>query len=157
MDVGSLNLKFPVLGFTTDDEIWGFPTPETFGVCGPRTIKDDMQRGMEIVDGDGRRYRVRSIGKLGRDGFLPIWFLKSLVMGPLYRISHDLEAMAPLSLEEIKQRVEVCMKAHPLHWSDDADADANDPMLLEQLGKAQACGSVAEIFEVLGLDWFASY
>ena len=154
MDVASLNLKFPILGFTTDDDVWGFPSLDTFGVCGPRTIKDDMQRGMEIVDGDGRRFRVRSIQKIGRDGFLPIWFLKSLVSAPQYRIQHELEPMAPLSLEEIKQRVDTCMKAHPLYWSEEADLDT---MLMEQLAKAQACGSVAEIFEVLGLDWFADY
>ena len=154
MDVASLNLKFPVIGFTTDDDVWGFPSLQTFGVCGPRTIKDGMQDGMEIVDGDGRRFKVRSIRNLGREGFLPFWFLNSLVSTPQYRIEHELEAMPPLLLEEIKQRVVICMEAHPLYWSDDLNYEA---MLGEQVANAKACGSVAEIFEVLGLDWFASY
>jgi hypothetical protein len=154
MDVASLNLKFPILGFTTDDDVCGFPSLHEFGLCGPRTIKNDMQRGMEIVDCDGRRYRVRSIRKVGRLGSLPIWFLHSLVSTPQYRIQHELEPREPLSLEEIKQRVDVCIRAHPLYWSEEADFDS---VLVEQLANAQACGSVAEIFEVLGLDWFASY
>ena len=154
MDVVSLNLKFPILGFTTDDDVWGFPSVHEFGLCGPRTIKNDMQRGKEIVDGDGRRYRVRSIRKLGRYRALPIWFLKSLLTTPQYRIAHDLEPLGPLSLEEIKQRVHVCMRAHPLYWSEEADFDT---VLVEQLANAEACRSVAEIFEVLGLDWFQSY
>ena len=74
MDIASLNLKFPILGFTTDDDVWGFPSLHKFGLCGPRTIKNDMQRGMEIVDGDGRRYWVREIRKLGRYRSFPIWF-----------------------------------------------------------------------------------
>lgn len=154
MDAASLNLSFPILGFTTDDDIWGFPSLDELSVCGPRTIKDDMQRGMEIVDGDGRRYRVLSIRKLGRSGFLPIWFLKSLVTTPQYRISQELEPMTPLSLEEIKQRVDLCMRAHPLFWSEEADFDT---VLVEKRASAQACQSVAELFEDLGLDWFAAY
>lgn len=154
MDVASLNLKFPILGFTTDYDVWGFPSLATFGVCGPRTIKDDMQRGMEIVDGDGRRFQVRSIQKIGRDGFLPIWFLKSLVSVPQYRIRHELEPMPSLSLQEITRRVEAGVRAHPLHWSEEADFDT---VLVEQLAKARACKSVAEIFEAMGLDWFAAY
>jgi hypothetical protein len=75
-------------------------------------------------------------------------------MVPQYRIKHELEPMEPLSLEEIKQRVDVCMRAHPLYWSEEADFDT---VLVEQLANAQACGSVAEILEVLGLDWFQSY
>ena len=154
MDIASLTLKFPILGFTTDDDVWGFPSLHEFGLCGPRTIKNDMQRGMEIVDGDGRRYRVREIRKLGRYRSFPIWFLSSLVYAPQYRISHDLEPLTPVSLEEIKQRVDVCMKAHPLYWSEEEEFDT---VLVEQLANAQACGSVAEIFEVLGLDWFQDY
>src|SRR4051812_44848586 len=154
MDIVSLNLKFPILGFTTDDDVWGFPSLHEFGLCGPRTIKNDMQRGMEIVDGEGRRYRVRSIRKLGRYRSLPIWFLNSLVSVPQYRIQHELEAIEPLSLDEIKQRVNLCMRKHPLYWSEEEDFDS---MLVEQLANAQACVSVAEIFQVLGLDWFQGY
>ncbi len=62
--------------------------------------------------------------------------------------------MPSLSLEEIKRRVETCIKAHPLYWSEEADFDT---VLVEQLAKARACGSVAELFEVMGLDWFAGY
>jgi hypothetical protein len=154
MDIASLNLRFPMLGFTTDGDLWGFPSLDLFGRCGPRTIKDDMQRGMEIVDSDGRRYRVRSIRKLGRYGSLPVWFLKSLVSTPQYRIQHDLEPMATLSLEEIKRRAAACVEACPLHWSEEADFDT---VLVDYLDKVRACGSVAEIFEVLGLDWFVDY
>jgi hypothetical protein len=152
--VESLKLKFPILGFTTDDDVWGFPSLREFGLCGPRTIKNDMQRGMEIVDGDGRRYQVRSTRKLGRYRAFPIWFLNSLVSVPQYRIAHDLEPLPPLSLEEIKERVDLCMRAHPLYWSEEAEFDT---VLVEQLAKVQACQSVAEIFETMGLDWFQGY
>jgi hypothetical protein len=91
---------------------------------------------------------------LGRYRVFPIWFLKLLVTGPLYRIQHELEPMAALSLDEIKQRVNICMRAHPLYWSEEEDFGT---VLDEQLANAQACTSVAEIFEVLGLDWFTGY
>jgi hypothetical protein len=63
--------------------------------------------------------------------------------------------MEPLSLEEIKQRVDICMRAHLLlFWSEEEDFG---PVRVEQLANARACGPVAEIFEVLGLQWLQSY
>lgn len=71
------NINFPVLGFTPDREIWGFEDLNTLTSCGPRTLKNNMQIGMELIDAEGRRWGVRSIRRTGRDQPLLRWLIVS--------------------------------------------------------------------------------
>ena len=89
MKTGEANFHFPVLGFTLDLNIWGFQDLDRLTRCGPRTLKEDTQIGMEFVDADGRRWGVRSVRRTGRAGSL---FSLLLPFGPPQsRIEHDLE------------------------------------------------------------------
>jgi len=60
-----IDFSFPVLGFTRDRENWGFANRDKLTKCGPRTLKENTQEGMELIDAGGRRWRVKSIRRVG--------------------------------------------------------------------------------------------
>ena len=47
------DMLFPVLGFTPDGDIWGFADLSTLTSCGPLTLKENLQRDLELVDSSG--------------------------------------------------------------------------------------------------------
>jgi len=155
MKTGEADCRFPVLGFTTDRDIWGFLDLNGLTTCGPLTLKDDMQAGMELVDADGRRWVVRSIRRLGpaKSG------LKGLVEPLLFgkrtsRIEHELEALAPLSLADVQARACDAMAAHPDFWCED---DERDTVLPARQAEVRSTTTIEAIHELLGLDSFHSY
>ena len=145
-------MKFPVLGFTPDGDIWGFPDLDTLTSCGPRTLKENMQAGMEIVDGGGRRWIVRSVVRLGRGEPLLKWVVSALLSTRQSRIEQEVEPLAPLSLDEIKQRTCAAVERDAWVYADDDENQLK--ALLAQIHKAR---SVAAIHEMLGLDSFMAY
>ena len=154
MKAADANLRFPVLGFTTDQDIWGFPTLHVLSRCGRRTLKDGMQIGMELVDLEGRRFVVRSFKSGGRDRALLPWMLWSMLAGSQYWIEQELHPLQPLSLEEVKARVCAGIRAHPSYWCEEADRDA---VLPERIAEVQSVISISEIHSILGLDDFRAY
>jgi hypothetical protein len=101
MKTGEANFRFPVLGFTSDLNIWGFQDLDRLTRCGPRTLNEHTQIGMEFIDADCRRWKVRSVRRTGRAGSL-----LSLLLPfgpPQSRVEHDLEPMQALSIEEVRQ------------------------------------------------------
>ena len=153
MRTGEIDWSYPVLGFTPDGDIWGFPDLEALTVCGPRTLKNNMQADMELVEAEGRRWIVRSVRRTGRAGSLLRWVM--FLGRPLWRIEHELEAMAPVALAETLERVCACMETHPGDWCDDDEQDS--PELQARQAEVRAVTSFRGIHEVLGLDWFADY
>jgi hypothetical protein len=153
--VAEANFHFPVLGFTPDREIWGFQDRDTLTSCGPRTLKDDMQVGMELVDADGRRWVVRSVRRVGRDKPLLSWLVSThLTATPGSRIEHELDELPPLSLSEIKERACASVEATSRDYCAD---DEREEVLAPLLAKVRAAESVALIHDLLGLDSFQSY
>jgi len=151
MRTAQAGFRFPVLGFTKDSDVWGLPDLDALTTCGPRTLKDGMQIGMELVDTEGRRWLVRSVQRTGRAGSLLSWLLP----GPaLFRIEHELEPLAPIPLAEVQARVCDAMKAHPDYWCED---DERDTVLPARLAEVSATATIAAIHEVLGLDSFHDY
>ena len=150
MKTSEIDLAFPVIGFTVDEDVWGFRDLRGLTTCGRRTLKKGMQDGMELVDSRGSRWRVSGIEKLGPSG--PWW---AWVIGqPLYRIAQEVEPLPPLSLEEIKDRVCAAMLAHPLFWCEEEDQAAEMPV---RLAEVRAVTSVAGLFDIMGLDTFGNY
>jgi len=145
-------LRFPVLGFTTDREIWGFPDLDRLTKCGPRTLKEDKQMGMELVDAEGRRWLVQSVNRTGRTGSL---FSRIPLLGlPQSRIEQELEPMAPLSLDEVRGRARTAMETHSVNYLEGDDPEIEFKPLLKKVGKAR---SVAEIYDLLLPDTFEPY
>lgn len=151
MKTTEVDFHFPVLGFTTDKDVWGLPDMERLTTCGSLTLKNDMQLGMELVDAAGRRWLVRSVRRLGRTGS---WLRVLLTAKPQSRIEHELEPLEPLSLKETQARVCASMEAHPDFWCEEADVDTEMP---RRLAEVRATKTIAGIHEVLGLDGFNQY
>lgn len=154
MKTGDANFRFPVLGFTPDREIWGFPDINTLTSCGPRTLKENMQGDMELVDIDGRRWLVRSVQPVGRARSLIPWLLSALLSTPQSRIEHELDQLEPITLGEAQARVCVSLRAFPQDWGAE---DGGDPILEQRVAEVGATRSIAEIHDVLGLDSFMAY
>jgi hypothetical protein len=154
MRTAEANFNFPVLGFTPDREIWGFADLATLTSCGPRTLKDDKELGMELIDGDGRRWIVRSVRRIGRGEPLLAWLISHLLSTPQSRIEHELEALEPVALAQIKDRAIASVEA----TADDYCADDQREEVLEPLiAQLRSATSVSQIFDLLGLDSFMAY
>lgn len=154
MKSAEARFKFPVLGFTPDREIWGFQDLNALTSCGPKTLKDDMQRGMELVDGDGRRWVVRSVRRTGRAEPLLLWLLSSVLSTPQSRIEQELDELEPVSLAEIKERVCASLEAFSQDYcADDEREEGLEPLLAQ----VRSADSVARIYDLTGLDNFMSY
>lgn len=152
MKTGDVAFGFPVLGFTRDLDLWGFADLEALTACGPLTLKEDKLPGMELVDAEGRRWTVTSVRRVGpaKTG------LAGLIEPLLYakrtsRIEHELDALTPLTLAEVKARLVAGIEAFPDYWGDDAEEVAG------RVAEVRAVSTIAEVHSVLGLDDFRSY
>ncbi len=149
-----VDFHFPLLGFTPDGEIWGFPDLNALTICGPRTLKERLQANMELVDADGRRWIVRSVRRVGRARPLIPWLVSSLLATPQSRIEHELEQLETITLIEAQARACASMTAFP---QDFGAEDENDPVLDGRLAEVRATRTISAIHEVLGLDSFMAY
>ncbi|MEW6020369.1 MAG: hypothetical protein AB1760_20110 [Pseudomonadota bacterium] len=150
MKTSEIDLAFPVIGFTVDEDVWGFRDLRGLTTCGRRTLKKGMQDGMELVDSRGARWRVSGIEKLGPSD--PWWAW--LIGQPLYRIAQEVEPLPPLSLAEIQDRVCAAMLAHPLFWCVEEDQDTEIAVRTAEL---RAVTSVADFFDIMDIDTFENY
>ena len=144
--------EFAILGFTPDQENWGFPDLERLTKCGPRTLKESMQDGMELIDAGGRRWRVLSVRRTGRAGSL-----FDLLPGfgpPQLRVEQELEELPGLSLTEVQQRVRGSLETFKSDYTGFEDGEAEFGSLLEKVSQAR---SIAELYELLQPDTFESY
>jgi hypothetical protein len=114
-----------------------------------------MQVGMELIDAEGRRWKVRQIRRTGRAGSLVSWWFSSLLSGvPQSRIEHDLEALRPMTVRQVQDVVCSAMEAHPEFWCEDDERGTVLPARLEAVRAAEA---IAHIHQILGLDTFEAY
>jgi hypothetical protein len=154
MKTADANFHFPVLGWTPDKDIWAFPDLKTLTSCGPKTLKEDMQANMELVDVELRRWVVRSVRRTGRGKPLLAWLISHLISTPQSRIEHELKPMSPLTLDEVKARVCEAMETNPGYYG---DSDEVDQDLRDRMAEVRAASGIAEITELLGLDSFMAY
>jgi hypothetical protein len=148
------DIRFPAVGFTPDGDMWGFDDIDALTECGPMTLRQNMQSGMEVIGSDGGRWVVRSIRRVGRNKPLLPWLLWRLLSGPGWRIEQELEEVAPVTLDDIKTRAIQFLEAHPEDHCPDGPQSKDYKRLLAQL---RAARSVAKLQELLGLDWFIAY
>ncbi len=151
MKTSQADFRFPVLGLTTDLDVWGLPDLDALTTCGTRTLKEGLQLGMELIDADGRRWLVQSVKRIGRAGSI---FRRLLYSPAQSRIEHELESLQPVSLPETQDRVCAAMIAHPDFWCEEVERDIVLPLLLAEV---KGTATIACIHEVLGLDSFHAY
>lgn len=152
MKSSETGFSFPVLGFTPDRENWGFPDLDRLTKCGPRTLKENMQNGMELIDANGRRWRVLSVRRTGRAGSV-----LDLLPGfgpPQSRIEQELEELPSLSLAEVQQRTRESLEIFRGDYTGFDGDEAEFNLLLEKVGQAH---SVAELYKLLQPDTFEPY
>lgn len=155
MKAAAADFHFPLLGFTPDGDIWGFPDIDTLTSCGPRTLKENMQTGMELVDVDGRRWIVRSVRRVGRARPLLPWLVSALLTStPQFRIEHEVEQLAAITLGEAQARACAALRAFPQDYGAE---DENDPVLKQRLAEVIGTRTIAAIHDVFGLDSFMAY
>lgn len=154
MKTAEANFHFPVLGFTPDKEIWGFEDLNSLTSCGPRTLKDNMQLGMELIDADGKRWVVRSVRRIGRaESLLRTLIDAVLTASPQSRIEQELDELTPVSFAEIRDRACVSMEKNWECYCHFNEREEFEPRLAE----VRSAKSVAQIFELMGLDSFMGY
>lgn len=154
MKTADAGFEFPVLGFTPDLEIWAFPDLNTLTSCGPRSLKDKMHIGMELVDATGRRWIVRSATRTGRAESWLSWAISRLLSTPQSRVELELEMLEPLSLAEVQARVCAALEAFP---EDYGQYDESDNVLAPLLAQVRATKDIASLPTLLGLDSFMAY
>ncbi|KQW72912.1 hypothetical protein ASE17_08055 [Phenylobacterium sp. Root77] len=149
-----IDFRFPLIGFTPDREIWGFPDRKSLTTCGVLTLREGKSLGMELIDGDGGCWRVTAIHDKGRARSLIPWLIKALLSGRLYRIEYSLMRLEETSLNEVKARACKSLEAFP---DDYCLFDERETVLLPLMEQVHAADSVDEIFKLLGLDSFEAY
>ena len=148
MKSGDADFVFPVLGFTPDGDIWGFPDLDRLTRCGPRTLRDNSQNGMELIDAKGRCWRVTAIRRTGRAGS---WLSLLWMFGPPQsRIEQDLEVRPDVSLEDVQARASAAMKLGKEDYYG-KDGQAEYRSTLRKIGRAR---SIEKLYELLAPDTF---
>lgn len=141
---------FPILCFTTDEDIWSMNDESELTSCGPKTLEEGLQIGMTMVDANGARWRVLSVKPLGK---VPFSLRSFRLFAPRQiQIEHELAPEAPLSLDEVKTRVCASLDAFPLYWCEPSEFP---DVLEERKAEIRSVNSIREIHEKLGLDFFA--
>lgn len=154
MKTAEAKFHFPVLGFTPDKEIWGFQDLDTLTSCGPKTLKDNMQVGMELIDADGRQWVVRSVRRTGRGEPLLPWLVSFILSTPQSRVEHELDELQSVSLAEAQDRACASVEATSSDYCAD---DEREEILEPLLAQVRSAKSIARIYELLGLDSFMAY
>ncbi len=156
MDAGEVDFRFPVMGITSDRDLWGFPDLDRLTKCGPQTVKDNDHSSMELIDLEGQRWRVLSVKRLGPVGSLWQQILQRLLYAsPQSRIALELESLTPVSLDEVKARACAGLDAFPGYWC--ADDVEPEPELSERKAALKAATSIQGLHDLLELDTFEAY
>jgi hypothetical protein len=152
MKSSEADFSFPVLGFTRDRENWGFADLDRLTRCGPRTLRENMQQGMELIDASGSRWQVLAVRRTGRAGSI-----LSLLPGfgpPQSRIEQELEPLPSVSLAEVQQRARESLETFKSDYGGFEGDEAEFSLLLDKVSRAR---SVTELYELLQPDTFEPY
>ena len=147
-------IRFPAFGFTTDGEFWRFTAIEVLNSCGPQAYKSEMQSGMELIDSDFRRWRVTSVGKLGRQwSILAFLFLTTWT----FRVELELEAQAPASWPEIQDRIATYFLGNAWNFEADGDEEERVELRADYLRRIKGAQTLPDMFEIFGADDLMGY
>ena len=139
---------FPVFGFTADAEMYGFDDLDELSTCGKQTLINGKQHGMELIDAAGNRWRVQAMRRTGGVG---LKLGLTCFLAGVSRIEHDLERLAPVTLDEVKALVGRAVTTYPL------DVTLGGETVEDRLFQVEAASSIAELQAMLGLDHFRAY
>lgn len=156
---------FPVLAFVRDvgpyaepgrEKLTSFLDVDDFSTCFSWDLKYGERLGMTLVSNDLRCWKVVNVRDLGVVG--PVWerVVRFLLSQSVHRIDHELVEASLMTLDEVKARAEVSVRANRDDWRDDeliageAGPPRDEDELLDEIVAAIfAAGSVLQIIEAL--------
>jgi hypothetical protein len=156
---------FPALAFCRDvgryaeagrEKIQYFLGSEGFSTCTSWELNHGQRLGMVVVGPDLQCWKVVGVIDLGVVG--PFWerVFRFLVQQSVHRIDQQVEAIDPMTLDQVKDRVGASILANPDDWRDDeaiageAGPPREEQELLDELvASVRAAGSAPQIINVL--------
>lgn len=159
---------FPALAFCRDvgrhseagrEKVEYFLSPEDFSTCTSWELKHGQRLGMVLVGPDLRCWRVA--GVVDKGVVRPFWerLLRMLVRQSVHRIDQQIEAIEPMTLEQVKDRVAASIRANPDDWRDDeaiageAGPPRDEQELLDELEDSiRAAASLPQIINALSSE-----
>ncbi len=151
MNSSEIKFTYPVLGFSSDGDLYGFPDLDRLTKCGPRTLEDRWHIGMELVDDRLKRWRVLSVRRTGRAGSLLglLWIFGP----PQSRVEFELVDMPPISMKEVQERACKAMEHQKEdYYGEDGQKEYEDT--LKNIGETN---SARELYNLLNPDTFEGY
>ena len=163
-----MSLTFPALAFCCDvgphseagrEKVDYFVGPEDFSTCTSWDLKHGSRVGMVMVGPDLQCWKVVSVIDHGVVG--PFWgrLLRFIVQQSVHRIDQQVEAIEPMTLEQVKDRVAASIQANPDDWRDDeaiageAGPSREEQDLLDELeASVRAAASLPQIINVISSD-----
>jgi len=151
MNSSDINFTYPVLGFSSDGDLYGFPDLDRLTKCGPRTLRDAWYNGLELVEADLKRWRVLSVRRTGRAGSLLrlLWIFGP----PRSRVELELENMAPILMDEVQERACKAMEI----MKEDYYGEEGQKEYEDTLKNIRKAPSVATLYGLLNPDTFEGY
>ncbi len=143
------HFTYPILCISKNDDLWAIRSQSELTTCGPVTLANGIRVGVDMVDADGTCWRVLSVKHVGYAPFT----MRSLnpFLPALRVIEHEFEPMPRLSLGEVQERVCAALDAHPEYWCEWYN---KDKILPERKGQIRSARSIADIHNLLDLDYF---
>jgi len=142
------DFAFPLFCFTHDSDIWQVSDRFELTTCGPETLETGIQLGMEMVDVDGKTWKVTAVEHVG---YAPFRWSK-LFAPRMKRVDHVLEAGAPWTLAMTQDRVCASMDAFPEYFCEPSEFET---VLVERKAEVRAARSIADIHHLIGPDYFS--
>lgn len=162
--VNAAALQYPVIGFTRnvyhripgEERIEFFSNENLSSICSAADLKLGARKGMLLADSAGRCWKIVEVHDLGVVGSCWGRFFRFLFRQSIHRVSYELEEVAALSLDDVKERVRDIIDADPERWKDDEavggeSAPPRDEreMLDELKERVRMAPSIAEIIYAL--------
>lgn len=143
-----MSFVYPIFAFTADADMFGFDDFDELSTCGRQTLTNGKQDGMELIDATGSRWRVVGMRRTGGVG---LKLGLACFLAGVSRIEHDLEAMGPLTLSEVKALVRRATEAYP------DDVTLGGESVEDRLLQVERAETIADLLVMLGLDHFRAY
>lgn len=156
---------FPALAFCRDvgryaeagrEKVQYFLGPEDFSTCTSWELKHGERLGMLVVGPDLQCWKV--VGVIDQGVVGPFWarVFRFLVQQSVHRIGQQIEAIDPMTLDQVKDRVAASIQANPDDWRDDeaiageVGPPREEQELLDELkASVRAAASLPQIINVL--------
>jgi hypothetical protein len=156
---------FPALAFCRDvgryaeaerESVHFFLGPEDFSTCTSWSLKHGERLGMVVVGPNLQCWKV--VGVIDQGVVGPFWerVFRFLVQQSVHRIDQQIEAIDPMTLNQVQDRVAASIQANPDDWRDDeaiageAGPPREEQELLDEIeASVRAAGSIPQIINAL--------